>query len=487
MSEEYCKSACQECNGRISLPVDAVGVEFNCPHCGVNLQLVLKHYCEHCSGPLSFEGNPDAIGMEIECGHCQNQTVLQPSALVIEDKAPPAEEEVYEEEYDEGEEYEEENEEEYEEEYDEEAYEESEPEPEPEPKRGGPPKPRQPKHGGPPKPRQPKKVRKRPGSGGATPGDGPEKIGRRLAGSGPKPDEEAPADEGRAGRPGRPKPGGRRGGRPKSKRSTRPAGGSSSAVPSAPMTRRQPAGVEPDPEESMDPMAGAVPGGSSAMPPNPAMPGGSAGPMGPGPVVRKVAGVIPGAGGGAHGGGAPKFKSSVALEDDGEEFEGPWYKDREKQKLGVVLVVFVLLFSRFGLPTVAGFINPQWEHSVRRAVSLKFLFGDNYRSNNVVKSVKVDEASLVISRETDRKTEGQQGPDVYYVIGAAQNVTSDTLIQVEIIFKLYDQIGTELGEAHGYTNQLGPNVVWNFRAPCMTSEAVSTNIVRATLDRLIVR
>ena len=108
MSEEYCKSACQECNGRISLPVDAVGVEFNCPHCGVNLQLVLKHYCEHCNGPLSFEGNPDAIGMEIECGHCKNQTVLQPSALVIEDKEEAGEEEVYEEEYDESDESDEE-------------------------------------------------------------------------------------------------------------------------------------------------------------------------------------------------------------------------------------------------------------------------------------------------------------------------------------------------------------------------------------------
>ena len=291
MSEEYCKSACQECNGRISLPVDAVGVEFNCPHCGVNLQLVLKHYCEHCNGPLSFEGNPDAIGAEIECGHCKNQTVLQPSALVIEDKEAAAEE-VYEEEYDEG------NEEEYDEEYEEEYEEEEEAEPEPE--RGGPPKPRQPKHGGPPKPRQPNKVRQRPGGGGTSPGDGQEKIGRRLAGAGTKPAEEAPAKptEG-GGRAGRPKPGGRRSGRPKPKRRTRPAGDSQSAVPSAPMTRRQPAGVVP--EESMDPMAGAVPGGSSSMPPSPAAP------QPPGPVVRKVAGVIPGAGGGAHSGGVPKL------------------------------------------------------------------------------------------------------------------------------------------------------------------------------------
>ena len=482
MSDEYCKSACQECNGRISLPVDAVGVEFNCPHCGVNLQLVLKHYCEHCNGPLSFEGNPDAIGAEIECGHCKNQTVLQPSALVIEDKEAAAEE-VYEEEYDEG------NQEEYDEEYEEGEYEEQyeEEEAEPEPERGGPPKPRQPKHGGPPKPRQPKKVRQRPGGGGTSPGDGQEKIGRRLAGAGTKPAEEAPAKstEG-GGRAGRPKPGGRRSGRPKPKRRTRPAGDSQSAVPSAPMTRRQPSGVVP--EESMDPMAGAVPGGSSAMPPpDPTAAPGPAGLQPPGPVVRKVAGVIPGAGGGAHSGGMPKLKSSVALEDDGEEFDGPWYKDREKQKLGIVVTVFVLSFAYFGLPSLARLINPSWGPKVERIVKLKFLFGGGYRQNNVAESVQVNVPSLLISRETDQKIEGQQGPRPFYVSGAAQNITSDTLEQVEIIFKLYDQGGNELGEALDYTNQLGPNVVWNFRAPCMTSEADSTNIVRATLDRLIVR
>jgi hypothetical protein len=110
-----------------------------------------------------------------------------------------------------------------------------------------------------------------------------------------------------------------------------------------------------------------------------------------------------------------------------------------------------------------------------------------FRNNNVAKSVQVDQSSLFISRETGQVTEGQQGPDVSYVTGSARNITGDTLKQVEIIFKLYDQSGTELGEALDYTNQLGPNVVWSFRAACMTSEAVSTNIFRAKLDRLIVR
>jgi hypothetical protein len=245
------------------------------------------------------------------------------------------------------------------------------------------------------------------------------------------------------------------------------------------MTHRQPAGT---PEESMDPMAGAVPGGSSALPPSPA------GPQ-PGPVVRKVAGVIPGAGGGAYSGGAPKFESSLGkkTKDTDEEFDGPWHKNPEKQKLAIVVTVFVLSFTYFGLPSFVGLINPSWGPKVERIVKLKFLFGGGYRENNVAESVQVDAPSLLISRETGQKTEGQQGPNVFYVTGSARNITSDTLKQVEIIFKLYDQSGTELGEALDYTNQLGPNVVWNFRAACMTSEAVSTNIFRAKLDRLIVQ
>ena len=240
----------------------------------------------------------------------------------------------------------------------------------------------------------------------------------------------------------------------------------------------------------MDPMAGAVPGGSSAPPPNPA------GPQPPGPVVRKVAGVIPGAGGGAQSGsqsgsqsgGTPKLKSSFNKKSkDEEKFDGPWYKDSEKQKLAVVVTVFVLSFTYFGLPSLAGLIDKSWKQKVERIVKLKFLFGDGYRKNNVAESIKVDQPSLLISRGTGPKTEGQQGPNVFYVTGSAQNITSDTLEQVEIIFTLYDQSGDVLGEALDYTNKLGPNVVWNFRATCMTSESVSTNIFRAKLDRLIVR
>ena len=76
MSEEvYIKAPCCECNGRVSLPLDAVGMDFNCP-CGAGLQMLLKHVCEHCNGKLSFDNSPEAIGAEVECGHCNKLTTL---------------------------------------------------------------------------------------------------------------------------------------------------------------------------------------------------------------------------------------------------------------------------------------------------------------------------------------------------------------------------------------------------------------------------
>ena len=82
MSEEvYIKAPCCECNGRVSLPLDAVGMDFNCPHCGAGLQMLLKHVCEHCNGKLSFDNSPEAIGAEVECGHCNKLTTLSPSTF----------------------------------------------------------------------------------------------------------------------------------------------------------------------------------------------------------------------------------------------------------------------------------------------------------------------------------------------------------------------------------------------------------------------
>ena len=83
---EHVKTVCQGCEGKLELPINAVGVTFACPRCGTYLQLALKCACINCGGPLSFEVGH--IGHTIQCGHCNGQTPLMPSAILAD--APPS-------------------------------------------------------------------------------------------------------------------------------------------------------------------------------------------------------------------------------------------------------------------------------------------------------------------------------------------------------------------------------------------------------------
>jgi hypothetical protein len=440
MSEEgYIKAPCHECQGRISLPQDAVGVDFNCPHCGAGLQMLLKHTCDHCGGRLSFDGTPEAIGMEIECGHCHNSTVLQPSTFTMDGAGaaaqPAAEEDFKEGEYEE-EEYEEEEYEE--EEYEDEEYEDENEEAEPETvtrRRTGPPKPRTPKRAGPPKPRQPKKAGQR---GGNRPGQPPERIGRRLAGA--EPVEEESAD-------------GRRRKRPRPKRRA----GSGEPRPGA--ARRPMAGATQQlDEDPSDPMSGDLPGGSPVATPSPTSPPGSA------PVQRKVAGASPAGESQAAASPQPTFKAAPS--EEVEEFEGdeePWHKNKEKKKLAIAGGVFLAVLLLVGLPGLDVYPSP-----------ISALFGSGYRSNTT-DQIKFDDESFKIEADPKNKT-------VYYITGTVQNQSSETLEQVELRFLLYDASGMKLGETLDFTNKLGPNMEWHFRAVSMF-----TNVARVDLAGVVVR
>lgn len=424
MSEEgYIKAPCEECHGRISLPSDAVGVDFNCPHCGVGLQMLLKHTCEHCGGRLSFDGNPGAIGMEIECGHCQNATVLAPSTFALNGGTDqPAQEE-----------YEDEGEEEYE---DEEEYAEEEegiPKPDTETRRrgDGPPKPRAPKRGGPPKPRQPRKAR----SGRPRPGQKPEKISRSIAGSGEAEAEETDEQQRR----------------PQPKR--RGQDGGQVATP-----RRVAGATQQLDEDPADPMSGDLPGAPAAAPSAPGSPAGA-------PMQRKVAGApTPGAEGSAGAAAPqPQFRGAeVAADDDYDDDDGPWYKDKQNKKLAIVVGIFVLMFGLVGAPALGLYPSPF------------SMFGGGYRTNRT-DQIKFDEQSFKI--ETDVKNKS-----VYYITGLVRNTSSEEFEQVELVFILYDQQGTKLGESLDFTNKLGSGREWRFRAPCMF-----TNVARADLGKVVVR
>ena len=429
MSEEgYIKAPCHECHGRISLPQDAVGVDFNCPHCGVGLQMLLKHICEHCGGKLSFDGTPEAIGMEIECGHCHKMTVLKPSTFAM-DGAGTSAEPAGEDEYEEEEEYEDED-------YEDEEYEDEEVEPETETRRRtGPPKPRPPKRAGPPKPRQPKRAGQ---SGGNRPGQPPEKIDRRLAGATPV--EEEPADEPRRKRP---KPKRREGsGRPRPGATPRPMSGATQQL-------------EEDPS---DPMSGDLPGGRPMATPS------SAGPPGAAPVQRKVAGASPPEESMTAASPQPTFKAAPS--EDAEEFEGDdgsWYKNKEKKKLAIVGGIFLAVFLLVGLPGLDVYPSP-----------FSALFGSGYRSNTT-DQIKFDDKAFKIEADPENKT-------VFYITGTVQNQSSETLEQVELRFLLFDANGNKLGETLDFTNKLGPNMDWHFRAVSMF-----TNVARVDLAGVVVR
>ena len=211
----------------------------------------------------------------------------------------------------------------------------------------------------------------------------------------------------------------------------------------------------------MDSMGGVVPGGSPSV----------AGPAGPGPVQRKVAGA-----GQAGASPQPSFKVVDKKEDDDEEEDGPWYKNKEKKKLAIMAGIFVFVFIELALPTAAGLIfDYKAEHKVKRIVRLQFLFGGKSYRDNRTKAIEVDTASMTIQR-------GAGEGAVFYVTGDVKNTSSETFQQVELRFHLFDAAGTMLGETVEYKDAMEPNSTWSFKAVCMF-----TNIVRADLVEVIVR
>ena len=453
MSEEsYIKAPCCECNGRVSLPLDAVGVDFNCPHCGAGLQMLLKHVCEHCNGKLSFDNTPDAIGTEIECGHCQEQTVLSPSTFSTEDleeASSTTESEIVETNEEEGP-----------------VEEHSESEDEKKSKRRGPPRPRTTRRGsGPPRPRKKKADSDNVGSGAT-----PEKIGRRLAGSaeGAKPEN-----------PPNPKPKSSvTQSRPAPKRSSRiesveearaPSPRKGAAPPPVPTESEQHAESSKDP---MDPMSDVGPGSSAA---NPRPVGGGA--SSPAPVQRKVAGM----GGASDSGSSPSVPKSGVKKDSVPEpvirkvSEGG--ADNEprsipKWAMGLGGVGLLLLFVYFLLPTAVEIFDVGLARDIRKYT--RFQFSEPVRSNST-EDFQWDNDSISLSPPS-----GLGG--VIYVMGSVLNKSGNNYQEVEVQIELYDAQEQPLGYTMDYTNQLGANVTWSFKAACG-----KTNAVKAKITRVVAR
>lgn len=467
MSEEvYIKAPCCECNGRVSLPLDAVGVDFNCPHCGAGLQMLLKHVCEHCNGKLSFDDTPEAIGAEVQCGHCQNQTVLSPSTF------SNSEPENVEPEPDDNEEEDHPTEpEQLDEPVEEEVGVQGS-----KPKRRGPPRPRAPRRGaGPPRPR-PKKSANKPASGSP---EAPAKIGRRLAGSGggtKEPDEEAEQPKLKAPL--------RKGGGPP-KRSNKIESADEARAPSP---RRTAGELPAHPAEElagsdpMDPMSDLA-GTDSAM--TQVVSGNRPAPVSPAPVQRQVAGgggeyvsptggtVLPQptfqalqqAGAGNQGSGAAAAPVVGIDENNGDGEVAK--KSLPKWAAALIGLGLTLGFVYFILPTALEIFDPMLAKKVRQYTRFQF---ETAPRRDTSKDFQINHAATAISQLGN--TNG-----TFYVTGSVENISSANYQQVELKIELYDGQGALLGETLDYTNQLGPNVTWNFKAACLLTNAASAKVV----------
>ena len=468
MSEEvYIKAPCCECNGRVSLPLDAVGMDFNCPHCGAGLQMLLKHVCEHCNGKLSFDNSPEAIGAEVECGHCNKLTTLSPSTFSTES----AEEESV----PEPEDFLEETPEPESEEPESSAVEE-ESEGTEKPKRRGPPRPRSPRRGGgagPPRPRPKKSARKAAASGP----EAPAKIGRRLAGSGK--DSSLKEDAGDQPKLKAPL---RQGSAPK--RSNKIESANEARAPSP---RRMPSGdsLHPATElqggDPMDPMSDLA-GEQTALPQN-SFESQSA-PEAPAPVKRQVAGggeYISPAGGtvlpqptfqaiqqaasGSSGSSTPAIPPpELEDEQDGNESSA---RSLPKWAVFPLVVVMVLGFVYFLLPMALEVIDPMLAKKVRQYTRFQF---DKAPRRDTSEDFQINHSATTISQLGN--TNG-----TFYVTGSVENISSANYQQVELKIELYDGQGALLGETLDYTNQLGPNVTWNFKAACLLTNAASAKVI----------
>ena len=457
MSEErYIKAPCCECNGRVSLPLDAIGADFNCPHCGAGLQMLLKHVCNHCNGKLSFDGNPDAIGTEIECGHCHNKTVLSPSTFTT-DMSEEKTSEVK------GEEHGEETDE-----IREDPSEEEEAEVE-KPKHRGPPRPRAPRRGAaPPRPRSKNADTPKQTPVADPSSDAP--IDRHLPGS-----KGGEADESYATNTEIESP-------RKSKKTGPVRSGNIESATEArvPSPRRGEVSPPPEPEHSevsgdnpMDPMSDVVPG-SSAEKKRPLEGGGS--PPSPAPVQRRIAGSVP------TPGSSPSAPKSALKEDvKPSEVKRPAAKKeqvggqsgpRNIPKWAAVLagVLILLGFVYFILPSGVEIFSPQLARKIRQFTRFQFdQLGGPVRRDST-QDFQINESTVSITPSSTTNT-------ISYVTGSIQNISSSDYKGVEVKIELYDAGGTLLDHTMDYTNQLGANQTWSFNAACPLTNAASAKVV----------
>jgi hypothetical protein len=202
-------------------------------------------------------------------------------------------------------------------------------------------------------------------------------------------------------------------------------------------------------------------------------------PLSPAPVQRQIAGSggtpLPSGGAAAP---APSFSAiekpalavagtAASAKDSGEGKDDGGGLSMPKWAVVPLIVMVVLGFVYFVLPTALEIFDPMLAKKVRQYTRFQF---DMAPRRDTSEGFQINHSATTISQLGN--TNG-----TFYVTGSVENISSANYQQVELKIELYDGQGALLGETLDYTNQLGPNVTWNFKAACLLTNAASAKVI----------
>ena len=130
-----------------------------------------------------------------------------------------------------------------------------------------------------------------------------------------------------------------------------------------------------------------------------------------------------------------------------------------------VALIWVLVY--IVLPSAVEIFSPVKAKKIRQYT--RFQFSGDER-HDLSQDFTIDHDATAITDMNDPN-------GLLYVTGSIQNISSDPYNEVEVKIELYDVQGTLIGITLDYTNQLGPNLAWTFRAACTLTNAASAKVV----------
>jgi hypothetical protein len=143
---------------------------------------------------------------------------------------------------------------------------------------------------------------------------------------------------------------------------------------------------------------------------------------------------------------------------------------KEKYKKIAVIaagVAFVWVLVYVALPAAVEIFSPVKAKKIRQYTRFQF---EGAERHDLSKDFKIDHDATAIT--------GLNDPNgLLYVTGSIQNGSSEPYNQVEVNIELYDSQENLIGTTLDYTNQLGPNLAWTFRAACPLTNAASAKVV----------